>query len=156
MKRMFLLLIPIIIVCSIAVSAHALLIDRGGGLIFDTDLNVTWLQDANYAMTSGYDADGLMNWNEANTWAEGLTFASAYEWRLPTFDPDDPRPTAASSDNELPSLLMALNGGDYNNVGYDPSPFINLSKEGEVRWQVYWTGLLSGTSNAWEYYMDCG
>jgi hypothetical protein len=36
------------------------LIDRGGGLIYDTDLNVTWLADANYAQTSGYDADGFM------------------------------------------------------------------------------------------------
>ena len=29
---------------------------------YDTALNITWLADANYAKTSGYDADGLMNW----------------------------------------------------------------------------------------------
>lgn len=28
-------------------SANAALVDRGGGLIYDTILNVTWLQDAN-------------------------------------------------------------------------------------------------------------
>lgn len=28
-------------------SAHASLIDRGSGLIYDTDLDVTWLQNAN-------------------------------------------------------------------------------------------------------------
>lgn len=38
--------------------AQAALHDRGGGLLYDDVLNVTWLQDANYAMTSGYDADG--------------------------------------------------------------------------------------------------
>jgi len=43
-------------------AAQATLIDRGGGLIYDDVLNITWLQDANYAMTSGYDADGRMNW----------------------------------------------------------------------------------------------
>jgi len=39
------------------------LVDRGGGMIHDTVLNITWLQDANYAQTSGYDADGKMTWD---------------------------------------------------------------------------------------------
>ena len=37
----------------IATPACSELIDRGGGLIYDTELNITWLQDANYAFTSG-------------------------------------------------------------------------------------------------------
>ena len=32
-------------------SASAALIDRGNGLIYDNGLNITWLQDANYAKT---------------------------------------------------------------------------------------------------------
>ena len=35
-------------------SANAALIDRGNGLIYDSYLNITWLQDANYSVTSGY------------------------------------------------------------------------------------------------------
>ena len=35
----------------VSLSANAALIDRGGGLIFDTTLNITWLQDANYFRT---------------------------------------------------------------------------------------------------------
>jgi hypothetical protein len=46
-------------------AAGAGLIDRGNGLIYDDVLKITWLQDANYAQTSGYNADGLMNWNAA-------------------------------------------------------------------------------------------
>ncbi len=71
-------------------AAQAALVDRGGGLIYDTDLNVTWLQDANYAQTSGYDADGLMSWSVATTWAANLTYFDALrnvtytDWRLPT------------------------------------------------------------------------
>lgn len=71
-------------------AAQADLIDRGGGLIYDTDLDVTWLQDANYAKTSGYDADGVMTWSEATTWAANLTYFDAVrnvtydDWRLPT------------------------------------------------------------------------
>jgi len=28
-------------------------------MIYDSDRDSTWLQDANYARTSGYDSDGL-------------------------------------------------------------------------------------------------
>lgn len=69
-------------------AAQAALIDRGGGLIYDDVLNITWLQDANYAKTSGYDADGRMIWADANTWAANLTFHDSVrnvdytDWRL--------------------------------------------------------------------------
>lgn len=77
--------------CSLTIeSAHAQLFDRGGGLIYDSDLNVTWLADANYSQTSGYDSDGRMNWNDANAWAAGLEYHDSLrnvtysDWRLPT------------------------------------------------------------------------
>lgn len=46
-------------------AAQATLTDCGGGLIYDDVLNITWLQDANYAQTSGYDANGRMEWSAA-------------------------------------------------------------------------------------------
>ena len=64
--------------------ASAALIDRGNGLIYDSDLNITWLQDANYAKTSGHDADGLMNWTAATAWAANLSYGGYDDWRLPT------------------------------------------------------------------------
>jgi hypothetical protein len=70
----------------VSLSSHAALIDRGGGLIYDDDLNVTWLADANYARTSGYDADGLMTWSSAMTWAGNLSYGGYTDWRLPTSD----------------------------------------------------------------------
>lgn len=72
--------------------AQAALHDRGGGLVYDDVLDVTWLADANYAKTSGYDEDGLMTWSEARAWVEqmtydhvvdGFTVASYDDWRLP-------------------------------------------------------------------------
>jgi len=33
-------------------SANAALINRGGGLIYDSDQDITWLQDADKALTS--------------------------------------------------------------------------------------------------------
>jgi hypothetical protein len=64
-------------------SAGAALTDRGGGMIYDTDLNITWLADANYAKTSGYSATGLMDWVSAATWAGNLVYGGYNDWRLP-------------------------------------------------------------------------
>ncbi len=70
-------------------AANATLIDRGGGLIYDTDLDVTWLQDANYARTSGHDTDGRMNWYDAKSWVDNLLYQDVVrgvswdDWRLP-------------------------------------------------------------------------
>ena len=71
-----------------AFNAQAALLDRGGGLLYDNVLDLTWLQDANYAKTSGYDADGRMNWADATTWAANLSFHDSVRntdltgWRL--------------------------------------------------------------------------
>lgn len=63
-------------------AAQASLVDRGGGLLYDNVLNVTWLKDANYAKTSGYDADGAMSWAAAKTWADTLNYGGYSDWRL--------------------------------------------------------------------------
>lgn len=62
--------------------AQAALNDRGGGMLYDDVLKVTWLRDANYAKTSGYDDDGRMNWSAARTWAGNLVFGGYDDWRL--------------------------------------------------------------------------
>ncbi|WP_081607966.1 Lcl domain-containing protein [Methylomonas sp. MK1] len=72
-------------------SAQAQLLDRGGGLIYDSELNVTWLADANYANTSGSYNPGKMSWQNAVAWVEDLSYTDSVrgttysDWRLPTF-----------------------------------------------------------------------
>ncbi|MEO7387381.1 MAG: PEP-CTERM sorting domain-containing protein [Gammaproteobacteria bacterium] len=56
---------------------------------YDTVLNITWLANANFAQTSGFDADGLMVWATANSWATGLNINGITGWRLPTVSPVD-------------------------------------------------------------------
>lgn len=76
----------------LTLSANAALYDRGNGMIYDDVLNITWLQDANYAHTSGYldnipnpyANDGRMSWYQALEWAEQLEYGGYDDWRLPS------------------------------------------------------------------------
>lgn len=68
-------------------TAQAALLSRAGGqAYYDDVLDITWLADANYAQTSGFDGDGSITWFEAGTWFSSLN-ANAYlgltAWRLP-------------------------------------------------------------------------
>lgn len=78
-----------------AVTAEAALIDRGGGLLYDDGLNITWLQDANFGRGSAFDdgidpTDGRMTWRNAVAWADQLSYFDPVrdrvwdDWRLPT------------------------------------------------------------------------
>jgi hypothetical protein len=83
MKK-FILIILLGTVLGFTTLSHADLISRGNGLIYDTDLNITWLQDAQYAYTSGYSPTVLMTWADAMTWVASLNYKGITGWRLPT------------------------------------------------------------------------
>ena len=55
--------IACLILCNVQFSSAALY-NRGNGLIYDDVLNITWLQDSNYIVNSGYDPDGWVSWQE--------------------------------------------------------------------------------------------
>lgn len=94
---------------------------------YDTALDITWLADANYSQTSGYDADGRMSWVGANTWAANLSIVDSannitYDnWRLPSVDP--------------------VNGVSYNNLSqYDGSSDVGYnitSPNSEMAYMFY-------------------
>ncbi|GAX59904.1 prephenate dehydrogenase [Candidatus Scalindua japonica] len=68
-------------------TVQATLIDNFDGTITqirDDGSMLMWLQDANYAKTSGFDSDGEMIWSDAKSWADNLTFAGYDNWRLPS------------------------------------------------------------------------
>lgn len=69
-------------------SAEAALLSRlGGQAWYDDALDISWLADANYAATSGYDDDGLMTWAGSQVWVAGLNTArhlGGHQWRLPS------------------------------------------------------------------------
>ena len=66
-------------------STKAGLIDRGNGLIYDTVLNVTWVQDI--ALSSTLGGEGIFNWYGAKAWVDQLVYRGYDDWRLPTLTP---------------------------------------------------------------------
>jgi hypothetical protein len=155
----------------ISVSTNAALIDRGGGLIYDTDLNVSWLSDANLAATNTFGLsrnvdlgpilgvntyggsyiydDGRMTWGGAMKWVDAMNAASYlgyHDWRLPAYNPI----------SEMSHLYYNEFGGCYgcflpaianNNF----SLFTNF----QLTWNgYYWTGTESVQYEIAAYYFD--
>jgi hypothetical protein len=95
-------------------AAQAALVDRGGGMIYDTDRNITWLANANLfqdqaaanpnaaadviahvqtvsngktthtLVANDINANGLMTWWGATAWAQDLQYGGFSDWRLST------------------------------------------------------------------------
>jgi hypothetical protein len=102
--------------------ANAALINRGGGMIHDTTLNITWLADWNYALTSGYatrnaggtgtdeiKSTGEMGWNAAKTWANNLVYGGYSDWRLPD---------ALSQTGSIPCAYYSCNESEMGHIYY--------------------------------------
>lgn len=88
-------------------ASQASLVNRGGGLYYDTTLDVTWLQNSNSAGTA-------MTWSQATAWADGLNYFDSVrgvtwsDWRLPT-----------TTDFGTPGCNFSYGGTDcgYNSTG---------------------------------------
>ena len=142
-------------------SANAALIERLGGLAYyDNVADLTWLADANYAQTSGYDADGRMTWTDANTWAAGLSVGGVAGWRLAdTLQPD------ASCAIQSGGASSGLNctGSEmgnlfYNTLGNTAGSLTNTGPFSNVQSYYYWsaTEYAPNTSHAWGFGMHDG
>lgn len=72
------------------ISGNAVANNNASAVFFyDTDLNITWLRNANAGAGSSFDngsstTDGRMTWANANNWANTLTVGSYAGWRVPT------------------------------------------------------------------------
>jgi len=124
-------------------AAKAALTDQGMfdgvSMIYDSTQDITWLGDANWAQTSGFDADGIMNWTDANAWADGLTIGGLTDWRLPIIF--DETCTGSGCTNGEMGHLFNVDGV----TAVLPGPFINLQSS------YYASGTESSTDtgNAW-------
>jgi hypothetical protein len=143
-------------------AVQAALNDRGGGLIYDDVLDITWLADANYAQTSGYDSDGRMNFSAANSWAAGLSYGGYDDWRLPTaLNQDSTGPCGGfnCTSSEMGHMF-------YNNMGATAGGSVlsgtnsaNLALFSNLQSSVYWSGTVYApfpASSAWGFHSNFG
>lgn len=178
MKPTQTLLATVVLSTAVMVSgaAQAALMDRGGGLIYDDVLNITWLKDANYGAGSSYDDglsndDGAMMWTNAVAWAGNLTYYDSVrnvtydDWRLPsTLQPDATCGTQSGGNSlgvgctrsELGHLFyMDLGGleGVSITIGHNS----NFSLFQNIRPDYYWSGTEHTTGyHAWSFIMIDG
>lgn len=183
MKR-FSLFSAIITAFVFSINVDATLYVRGGGLIYDDVLNVTWLQDANYAMTTGYDLDGAMHWDIAMQWVQELEYfdpirnVTFSDWRLPTILPVNPPDydtslsfdgstdigyNIADTNSEL-GYMYYVNLGNLSyrdTEGNAPQPGWHTLHSGpfiNIQDEWYWSGSFypQGPDNAWCLYIPTG
>ena len=141
MKRLLVFFSVMVLCFGTAGISNATIIELGGGLVYDDVLKITWLQDANYAQTTGSDdllygsnTDGTMRWDDAVTWAEDLVYQGHKDWRLPL------TPVVCYGPNPCTTSEMGYLYWTEGISSGSPSPFIN------VRPGAYWSGsTLSGT-----------
>lgn len=156
----------------IVTPAEAALVTRlSGGAVYDTDLNITWLADANLAASNTFGVSGIttgsspgrMTWATAQTWLAAMNAANYLgfnDWRLPlTIAPDstcDVPSSATGYDctgSEMGHLFyVELSGTRGNDILTSGDP--DLAKFHNIRSNYYWSTDYtpsSATTDAWEF-----
>ena len=152
--------------------AHAALISGWGGqVVYDTDLDITWLADANAGAGSAFESSagsGLMTWANAKAWASTLVVGGFTNWRLPVSPAVDP--TCADQSGVQGSAGYNCTGGEFGHLYYDELGATvsglwttadpdKLALFSNVQGNFYWTGstgLLTSPEVTWKFSMNNG
>jgi hypothetical protein len=123
----------------VAGAAQAALQDRdlnGDAVVdafYDTDLDITWLRNAN--------VNGQMNWDSAVAWADGFSFAGYDDWRLPASD-------ECSGFNCTGSEMGHLWYIELGNVAHS---LTNTGNFQNLQASYYWSGTENTSVAAWNF-----
>ena len=120
--------VSIVCLASIFADARAELVSRlDGQAVYDTDLDITWLADAN--------VNGLMDWDTTVAWIASIQLGGFTDWRLPNMDRD--------GDGIIIDCHFGFEPCADNEYGYlwkyyaiaptFPSPFLNVQSG------IYWS-----------------
>lgn len=143
----------------LALNVNAVLIERLGGLAYyDTDADLTWLADANYAQTSGRDAEGTMSWYTSTAWLENLAVGGVTGWRLPeTVQPDgscDSQQTNRGygyncTGSEMGNMFYNVLGGSADSsISTNHNSNYDLFSNIQIDYRTYWSTTLE--LSGWE------
>jgi hypothetical protein len=116
----------------VSTSIHASLIDRENGLIYDTDMDITWMQDAfafgDPTVRPHLLSRELMSRDTAMSWVDALDFGGFDDWRLPkTPNIDSSCGTDATDKQWL--TLTPCSGGEMGHLFYSELLTYTLSAE---------------------------
>lgn len=165
---------------SFAGISQAELYARGGGMVYDSTQNITWLSDWNYAVTTDYKAPGYfgypgrMSLEAAEHWAASLSVGGFHDWRLPT---SNVGPSSGCSTTLDPGHGLSLRYEGFNCVGSQighlfyvdfggsagasilaGSNKANIQLFSDVQFPYYWTStrLDGNPASAWRFYTSTG
>lgn len=102
--------------------------------LYDTNLNVTWLRNAN--------ANGLMTWSNAQTWVNSLSVHGVTGWRLPASD--------ACTQYECNSEMAQL----WRQLGNQGSPVLVPGSFQNFLASSYWSGTTREGDQTKAYYYN--
>ena len=144
---------------------------------YDDEADLTWLADANYALTSGYvnnselggvDSDtGQMEWQAAKDWAASLTIGGKSDWRLPTTTQPDSGCSLEDSNgqdsgygctgSEMGNLFYNVLGGEAD-TSITTTHNANFDLFSNVQSSLYWSATVYAplTNRAWGINMGVG
>ncbi len=160
LRRIELKIAALFLILPIAVNAD--LVDRGDGLIYDDELDITWVQIADLAAGSSFDdgggtfgdpsIDGLLTWDSAAAFVDSLDYGGFDDWRLPTMDSNNDLivvncafvSQADCLDNELGYLYFYGLGGTGSSRTGDTDPFTGILFR-------YWGSDEVAPSSAWTF-----
>ena len=149
-------------------ASNAALESRLGGLAYyDTDLLITWLQDANAGAGSIYDdgvsdTDGKMSWDNAVAWAAALDVSGVTGWRLASMDVDGSGVSTTTPPVDCAGGgVSGCNDNEYGFLYYDEGIY-NSSQDvfsSTIQPGVYWSGTQDSVAPiniAWRFNLGSG
>ena len=154
-----------LVLCAVSLSAQSALIDRGGGFIYDSVLDITWTQNANLRDGEIPLINGTDSWANQVAWAAGLSITDTRpgaggvvydDWRLADMDRNGDNTIVdcslvgetACRDNEFGYLFY-----QYGITWFTPGAFINIYGAN------YWSGtdsIIFPFINAWSFIFTAG
>jgi hypothetical protein len=146
----FLITSSIILTIFLTGFAQAELVDNGGGLIYDTDLDITWYVPSVDQMT----------WSEAVSWVAGLSVSNEngsniMGWRLPSVLNED----GTGPCNRYNCIESEFGYLYYMELGNVPGgPIMNKGPFSNLNAGVYWSSLQwkPYPGNAWVFSFSTG